>query len=1288
MMMIRNKRLIRSIAAFFVVLFLSNTWAATVSYALTSGPSQPEFTSYEPMGTTDMVNLLTGDFTYNIPILEVPGPEGGFSMPLSYHSGIGMEQEASWVGLGWSLNPGAITRNVVQYPDDAGGEVATYVNVGEGGFSINNDVLTLVGWGENSEEGKTGYVNLLGVVGKSWSEKGGDDYNIAGVHINENEGVSWSPLETGEAVVAVLGLISSFGSLVDAGVSNAAAAATVATGEVVGGGVGSTIGAVGAGISTANYYGWDVSKSSEIYLLYNKYESEWYLDAERDESMYGTLYLGDLPTEDDMVQYASLVQADVQVLGVNLGYNTSFNELTWADDADYSVNYSLGGNSVSENPDYFFQVSNQNSSDVIEVASDMHMELDEGAASDLSNQFGTTSIALDGFSVKGNTVSGAIAPYRQDIGTLAYPKKMSPYHVKSNFKSFLSSTAYKPSFKYRGGYSNKYDYHDRDLALMGIVTSGAEHDLYNLNDDVLFDPNKRIESDRYGIVNKKLVQGNNIEWFTNDEIEADAHIGKMLEYDDADFNASTYRAAKPGHGIGGFSITDESGLTYHYALPIYNSYQQSENKKDASNYSSMTINDEFATTWLLTAITGADFVDRGNTNGSANNILDEDDWGYWVKFEYGMYTDDYDWRIPFDGSNNLDFKGEYTQKSEGTREVYYLDKINTRTHTQLFIKDIRKDAKSKNDVYSLKLEETILLNNTDYESLVQSGFSRSAGSSESVIENNVLDLEDIENPNLRSNFQSKQLRRTKFNYDYTLCDNTPNSWEIDNYTITSIPSYYFYSPSTSDVVRIDNEDINMSTFFTVGDDITFTKGGTTYECEIIAIDVNARTLAIDNCTGGTITSSDDMSITAKNSTTINENLYGKVYDGKLTLTSISVKGKNDFTTTPDSYFYYDNLNPDYNQDKWDGWGKYNSVGKNEYGFHKASTVANDGLAWNLTRIKTPLGAEIEIDYDRDSYTSVSGEKILRKIEFEAIYDAALDDFIMIPKNNQNQIDFINDAGYSNGDQITIFVDESTQLCECGINVVVNGWSNCFKDKKEKFNYAATLSQVSNNTFNFSAIANPLQLIPDYVTNFTDPETLCEEQVRDCAWSKIVRGHFYVELDECYGGDVRVSRIDTKVDDVIQNSIRYAYTKDGTFGGESSGVVSKEPSFADPYEYDFYKHFDYPSTPVLYENVSVYKSWVGGPNDYATKDVFNFSVPDKKDIITPGPIVKKVFEKTATIDLKQELKQEFFEDFNVFFSCGPVGLGLYLLNKGTLSKVELVATIINSDTVNVVDENGR
>lgn len=81
------------------------------------GPSQPEMTSFQSVSTDNMVNLFTGDFSYNIPLLDV----GGYPVNLFYNSGITMDQEASWVGLGWNINPGVVNRTVRGIPDDFDG---------------------------------------------------------------------------------------------------------------------------------------------------------------------------------------------------------------------------------------------------------------------------------------------------------------------------------------------------------------------------------------------------------------------------------------------------------------------------------------------------------------------------------------------------------------------------------------------------------------------------------------------------------------------------------------------------------------------------------------------------------------------------------------------------------------------------------------------------------------------------------------------------------------------------------------------------------------------------------------------------------------------------------------------------------------------------------------------------------------------------------------------------------------------------------------------------------------
>ena len=83
----------------------------------TGGPGQPEMATFKPVGADNMVDLFTGDFNYNIPLLDV----GGYPVNIFYNSGITMGQEASWVGLGWNINPGTISRNMRGLPDDFNG---------------------------------------------------------------------------------------------------------------------------------------------------------------------------------------------------------------------------------------------------------------------------------------------------------------------------------------------------------------------------------------------------------------------------------------------------------------------------------------------------------------------------------------------------------------------------------------------------------------------------------------------------------------------------------------------------------------------------------------------------------------------------------------------------------------------------------------------------------------------------------------------------------------------------------------------------------------------------------------------------------------------------------------------------------------------------------------------------------------------------------------------------------------------------------------------------------------
>lgn len=114
-----SKKYSRQLAIILLFSFVFQTVFPTTAYALTGGPSQPEVQSFEPVGTTQMVDAFSGDFNYNIPLLEIDG----YPINLAYHSGVTTDQEASWVGLGWNINPGVINRNMRGVPDDFDGDL-------------------------------------------------------------------------------------------------------------------------------------------------------------------------------------------------------------------------------------------------------------------------------------------------------------------------------------------------------------------------------------------------------------------------------------------------------------------------------------------------------------------------------------------------------------------------------------------------------------------------------------------------------------------------------------------------------------------------------------------------------------------------------------------------------------------------------------------------------------------------------------------------------------------------------------------------------------------------------------------------------------------------------------------------------------------------------------------------------------------------------------------------------------------------------------------------------------
>jgi len=179
----------RKIATALLILWSYNMLSPAVCYALTSGPVQPETKGFQPAGVSDMVDLQTGDFKYNIPLLDIDG----YPINLNYQSGVGMDDEASWVGLGWSLNPGAINRQLRGVPDDMAGDDVVTEHYTRPKVTIGGTVTFKTSfWGNGLVEGSF----TAGVFN--------DNYTGIGAQVGANAGMSFSLANDG-ALTAGLG---------------------------------------------------------------------------------------------------------------------------------------------------------------------------------------------------------------------------------------------------------------------------------------------------------------------------------------------------------------------------------------------------------------------------------------------------------------------------------------------------------------------------------------------------------------------------------------------------------------------------------------------------------------------------------------------------------------------------------------------------------------------------------------------------------------------------------------------------------------------------------------------------------------------------------------------------------------------------------------------------------------------------------------------------------------------------------------------------------------------------
>jgi len=957
--MIRNQLLLKSIAIYFIVSMFTSILMPPLAQALTSGPTAPEYSSFEPIDATDMVNLANGDFVYNIPLLEVPGPEGGYPVSLSYHAGISPELEASWVGLGWTLNAGAINRMVNGYPDDFrgvtqsvtdywdGGESKTFsVGVGYNGVSVGltfaND--TYKGSGVGMSMG-IGIPSTIANIGVSTGPYGG--YTVsAGVTMGTNEGAVRGSVSMGIAYNSESNSISTYGS---------------------------------GGLSLSGKL-WDKgARASLIGISLSSSNTQPGLSILGTSTAATNSNAGNMTVKTLSNSATIPIPTPVGLFSLSLGsswtryymYQSDFNKV-------YGALY----------PNHTPKLRPYRSDENIEGKTefDCFTFIDPKVAnyseSDPDKEMGGSMPAYDSYNVTAQGLSGMMQPYIYRFANM---------YRGNNDKTAFETEQYnysrerqKAQFKFTNEFSNalvRTPFFEDGASLAELLAQDGDGRVAIGKKGLPFSASVDAFED-YNPYTEHLAGKQHIEWFSNQEIaEGTAQKFGFMDFDidpsirEVFFVDGGGTACNDDGGfcsnIGGFAITNASGVTFHYALPVYEygDYSYSKHKGNKS-FREQLKGIPYAYTWLLTGITGPDFVDRGGSNNDPNGVIDDNDWGYWVKFDYGIWTNRFLWRNPHSGVHK-DLDNEVETYSSGRKQLYYLNSIRTRTHTALFIKDIRKDNKG------VKTDTRTTVNEDNKIKIIPSsggfGYTKD-GEKYSELSTASMRLDRIllfTNDKLRkavidADVDSPCLfgeHAITVDYDGIACASDALHHVIptsDNVLPTTV-HYGKYVIDVHDIAELDRpktteEEADKFSKAAIRE-IIFHQ-----DYELCKNTPNSLDLDYNNLSASNVANK----------------------GGKLTLQSLEYNGYQQYRSLPPTKFEYKTGFTDSNGDfvaytydryKTDAWQSYkhdfpsNSSDRHKYPRYTTNESSKHIDAWCLKKISTPIGAEIEIEYEADRYTT-------------------------------------------------------------------------------------------------------------------------------------------------------------------------------------------------------------------------------------------------------------------------------------------------------------------------------
>jgi YD repeat-containing protein len=948
---VTTKPMIRSLCIAVCVLLVY-----TVPMKAQRGPVTPESCQFEPVDATDLVSLYTGNFTYNVPLLEVPGPEGNWPINMFYHAGVGPNTEASWIGLGWDINPGAINRFMNGYPDDYwGGNVQSHwwaekqsgngvnfgINYGPVGLDYNYDSYT-------GQTGINASYNLLAAPLKM--------LNLGGLTF-------LAPYANLKIVAGTSGVGISVGMgfrLLDC---NSHMGASL--------GINTTVTTKGGSQSVGlSLIGWDVG----------------------DRGINSADLMG--------VSFSTNnSHADFSFAGVGMQSQSSCDSKGHYSSSSSGIDLPIG--LLFGDP--FFSISLG--------YYEWEWWLDEYASETAVGSI--HQLAYNGKSM--GYIWGNSTEYNSIDDAVKYSESINYASLQASTTNSLSSPRIDRSLISDAAVKNIFSAEDLyEVDAQGIAGSFQPYFEYSYQ---LWDEDGSHKTGKYGLNGSEENTGGHVKFrFNGDPGGAftSLHSGEGTDYATRLSNKGS-KKIRPAIDrqtgmILGFEITAEDGKIYEFYQPVISYYSRSYSVKDRTGSKTSTaetkMTSPYATSWLLTGIKGPDYIDRTGNGYSA------DDFGFWVKIRYKNYGLA-PWRTPYQDATNTSYdqapdplSSNTETMSEGIRDAVYLESIETATHIAFFSKSARTDDNPSSldqieigalkwwgDSPSLNVYFPFDKNKFNLSNL--SNVTVNAYYSTANVTYKAMDVYHGRyathtrpfryTQNVTTNLDNQVDNLTDESYTFTIAGISNGSDVSVNSNVPvaniglskgnySLP--YKYWP---DMEAFDDQ-VYIYNYNGVIQSVSLSVPSQAFPATSKKLDnivIKKKTLNADGTTNYDVSLASETSegVRFDHDYRLCKGAQGSPSGtGKLTLTSVQKLGRGGNTYMPSTDFTYSN-NPDYNQYSWDVWNGYTSEGTRTNHLNSMiKTVADhDASAWALSQMHAPLGGTINIEYESDYISKIGGD---------------------------------------------------------------------------------------------------------------------------------------------------------------------------------------------------------------------------------------------------------------------------------------------------------------------------